>query len=192
MQFVLASAALIVRPSLQEPPPLHVTSAVLPATWNGPVHEFIPLQSTEQLPLSRQAMGPVHEPPCTHVSEQSVPLHVTPPVQLLVPMQSDSLHVPASQKTPAVHVPPFWQVTVHDEPLHVTGFVTHEFVRHQSMLQLAALEQSTPFAHAPLPHVTAQGTPGGHRTVAFEHALPAVQSWTHVPASQLPPASGHS
>ena len=170
---------------------MHDTSAVLPATWNGPVHEFVPTQMTEHSPLSRQVMGPVHEPPCTHVSEQSLPSHVTAPEQLLMPMQS-ILHVPASQRTPAVHDPPFWQVTVHDEPLHVTGFVAHEFIPSQSMLQLAALEQSTPFEHAPLPHVTAHGTPGGHRTVAFEHELPAVQSWTHVPPSQLPPASGHS
>lgn len=191
MQLVLASAAEMVIPLLHEPPPMHDTLAVLPATWNGPVHVFGPRQSTVQSPLSRHAMGPVQDPPLTHVSEQSLPVHVTPPVQLLTPMQS-SLHVPASQKTPAVHVPPFWHVTVHDEPLHVTGFVTHEFIPSQSMLQLAALEQSTPFAHAPLPHVTAQGTPGGHRTVEFEHAFPAVQSWTHVPLSQLPPASGHS
>jgi len=189
LQVVLASAAVMLRPLLHEPPPMHVTSAVLPATLNGPVHVFDPMQSTEHSPVARHAMAPVQEPPFTHRIAQFFASHVTPLLQLLLPMQS-SLHVPASQKTPDVHEPPFLQVTAQDEPLHVTGFVVQEFVPSQSMLQLAAAEQSTPFAHAPPPHVTEQGTPGGHRTVSVEHELVVLQSWTHVPASQLPPASG--
>jgi hypothetical protein len=102
------------------------------------------------------------------------------------------VHEPASHDTPPVQVPPFWQVTLHVAPPHVTAPVVQEFDPTQSMLQLAALAQSTPFVQAPAPQVTAQGTPGGQRTSAFAQLFVPLQSRTQVPASQLPPASGHS
>ncbi len=78
------------------------------------------------------------------------------------------------------------QLTWHEVPPHAMGPL-QALPPVQPMVQLVAAAQSMPPAHelAPL-QFTEQGIPAGHFTTESLHALGALQSITHRPATQVP------
>lgn len=150
------------------------------------VHASRPMQWTSHSSVAVQVIA-LSQAELPHVMLQVSPAQLIGSGHDSVPVHS-VVHFVAVQLIAFLHEP-VAHVIAHSSPAHLI-VSRHESLPMQLMSQLAAVVQSMPLRHAPVPQLIVQGMPVGHLMSTSQ--IDVVQSIVHDPFAHAPPAAAHA